>query len=328
MGLAFPSRADLLALYKTIAHIRACDEVIRTGISRGRLTYFYFPVTGHEAVAAGVSQALKKDDYLVVTYRGMHHQLAKGVSFESILGEMTGKSTAVSGGKSGAMHICVPEVGLMMTTGIVGGGLAPAVGLALANKVRRDKRVTVCCFGDGAINTGSFHEALNLAAVWQLPVVFVCENNRFAENTPTHLTYRGTITGRAQAYTIRAETVDGYDPVAVYGAVRAAVARALNGEGPSLIEATCFRFFGHYFGDQMLAVPPEQLKAEREKDPFLTYKSALVQLGYFTEQELNDIKAKADAEAKAVLERNVAAPGADPKSVFEGAYSNPIHVRS
>jgi acetoin:2,6-dichlorophenolindophenol oxidoreductase subunit alpha len=321
-----PTRETLLDLYRAMAHIRACDEVIRNALISGRIMFFYFPITGHEAIAAAMSQALRKDDHLVVTYRGVHHQLAKGVPFAGILGEMTGKSTAMSDGKCGTMHVCMPEIGMMLSSGIVGGTLPPAAGMALASKIRKDGRVTMCFFGDGAINTGSFHEAMNFAAVYELPVVFVCENNRYAETTPTHHTYKGTITGRADAYAIPAETVDGYDPIAVHRAMSAAVARARDGGGPSLIEATCFRYYGHYFGDPMITVPKDELAAEMAKDPFKSFTGQLVESGTFSAEELQRIKADADAEAQAVLAANLAAPPVSRDGMLERTYANPISV--
>lgn len=313
---------ELREMYRTMARIRACDELIRKGISKGRLTCFYFPVTGHEAIATGIHHALEKDDNLVITYRGLHHQVARGVPFDQLLGEYTGKSTGFAGGRGGQMHICDPEVGLMLTTGIVGGGLPPAVGLAWAAKIRGDGKVTVCCFGDGAINSGSFHESMNMAAVFDLPVIFMCENNFFAETIETKDTFRGTITGRAASYGMPAETVDGYDPEAVRACVLKAAEQARTGNGPYFIEATCFRFHGHFLGDPMPAVPPERLEAERKRDPFTAFTRRLIAGGEFTEEELSSIKSAADEAAGKVEKATLAADYPAPESLMAPIYAS------
>jgi pyruvate dehydrogenase E1 component alpha subunit len=324
MTTASASREQLHRIYRTMASIQACDEAIRDNVAKGRLIFFYFPVAGHEAIAATLSAVLQKDDYLAVTYRGFHHQLAKGVPFAAILGEMTGKATALHGGRSGAMHVCDPSIGMMMTSGIVGGTVPPAVGLACASQIRKDGRVTVCVLGDGAINQGAFHEAANLASVWKLPIVFLCENNQFAETTPTHHTYRGSITGRAAAYEIPAETVNGYDPSALFGPLSRAVARARSGDGPTLIDATCFRYWGHYFGDPMVTVPKDLLESERKKDPMESFTRHLISQHGFADEELSRIRSHAAEEARAVIEANISAPPVNPDGMLHEAYANPI----
>jgi pyruvate dehydrogenase E1 component alpha subunit len=322
-----PNREQLLAMYRTLVRIRASDEAIRGGIAAGKLIFFYFPVMGHEAIAAALSQALRAEDYLAVTYRGFHHQLARGIPFASILGEMTGKAGAIHGGRGGPMHICAPENGLMMTSGIVGATVPPAVGMAWASQVKKDRRVTVAVLGDGAMNQGSVHEGMNLASTWKLPVLFLCENNKFAETTPTYETFRGRFTDRAKALGIPAQTVDGYDPVALFEAFSAAAERARAGEGPSFIDAECYRYFGHYFGDPMITVPKEELAAEMKKDPVPAFTARLVEGHGFQADELTSIKAQAEEEARAVVAANVAAAPVSAQGLFEGAYANPIVAR-
>ena len=321
------TREQLMSMYTTMSRIRACDEAIRKQIGRGKLVCFHFSYAGQEAIPTAMVEAIKPDDYFVVTYRGMHHQLAKGVSFSEIMGEMAGTSTGMADGKSGAMHIFDPSVGLMLTTGVVGAGLPPAVGLALASKIRGDGKVTICFHGDGATNTGSYHEAMNMAAVWDLPVVFVCENNRYAETVPTSETLRCTMVERASAYGMHSETVDGYDPVALYEVFKRAVEKARAGEGPSSIDATCYRYFGHYFGDPMDAVPAEELAEEKAKDPFEGFTAALIDTGEFNEGELAEIKSKADEMAQATVQEGIDAPVAPVERMYEGVYANPVEVR-
>ena len=321
-----PPKEDLEKIFRALSDISAFDEAIRGGISQGALQFFYFPVTGQEAIAASLAPFVRKDDNYIVTYRGFHHQIVKGVPFAGILGEMTGKETGLANGKSGPMHICVPEVGMMFTSGMVGGTLPPATGLALASKMRGDDKVTICALGDGAINTGAFHESINLAAIWELPVIFICENNKFSENTDTSRMFRGKITDRAGAYDIAVHSVDGYDPIALHAAYSEAFDLVRNGKGPVFIEAECFRYFGHYFGDAMLSVPKEQLEAERERHSIPRFTDLLVESGYFSADELSEIREVSAAEAKRVVEATVAAAPASKQGLLDGTYANPIEV--
>ncbi|HKY92130.1 MAG TPA: thiamine pyrophosphate-dependent dehydrogenase E1 component subunit alpha [Nevskiaceae bacterium] len=322
-----PTRDQLLGMYRMLVRIRAADEAIRGGIATGKLIFFYFPVAGQEAIPAALSQVLKPDDHLAVTYRGFHHQFARGVSFAGILGEMTGKATAIHGGRGGPMHICDPSKGLMMTTGIVGATVPPAVGMAWASQVQKDGKVTVAVLGDGAMNQGAVHEGMNIASTWKLPIVFICENNKFAETTPTHETFRGKLADRAVALGMAAQTVDGFDPIALFEALSAAVAKARGGGGPTLIDAECYRYYGHYFGDPMITVPKEQMAAERQKDAVVTYPARLIASHGFEAAQLDAIRQEAEAEAKAVLAANIAAPPVSADGLFEGVYANPVARR-
>src|SRR6202521_3510713 len=178
-----PDDATLLRMFDTMALIAATDEALRDAISAGSVTMAYYSPRGQEAVAAGCMAALRADDYLVTTYRGLHDHIAKGVPPRPLLAEMLGRAVGTGKGKGGPMHVVWPDTGLMLTTGVVGSGLPIAAGLAWAAQRRGDGRVTVASFGDGASNIGAFHEACNLAAVWQLPVVFLCQNNGYGEHT-------------------------------------------------------------------------------------------------------------------------------------------------
>ena len=184
-------------IYSTMLKIHSVDELIRQALKSGRITLFYFPVRGQEAIPATFAAACEPTDYLVSTYRGMHDEIAKGVPLVPLLAELLGRD-GLHGGRGGPMHICDLASGTLLTTGIVGSGLPMAVGVGLAAQLEGQRRVTICSFGDGATNTGAFHEAMNLAAVWQAPVVFVCQNNKFAESTRTDETYRSeSLTARA-----------------------------------------------------------------------------------------------------------------------------------
>ena len=209
----------------------------RKGIGTGEFMCVYWPSRGQEAIAAAMGVTLRDDDQLVTTYRGLHDLIGKGVPLEEIYGEMMGRTVGASRGKGGTMHIAKPEVGVMLSTGIVGAGPPVGVGLAMAAKRKGLDRVTVVSFGDGATNTGSFHEAANMAALWDLPMVLVCQNNLYAEMTPTADTMKlDTVADRAAGYGMPGVRVDGNDPLAVMAALEEALARARRGGGPTFIE--------------------------------------------------------------------------------------------
>ncbi|HMK87788.1 MAG TPA: thiamine pyrophosphate-dependent dehydrogenase E1 component subunit alpha [Steroidobacteraceae bacterium] len=221
------SAKTLLEIYRKALLIQLFDERMRSLISTGRMAAVYYSPRGQEILAAAMGVNLKPTDYLVTTYRGVHDQLAKGMPLKLLVAEYAGKATGACKGKGGAMHITYPKAGIMVTTGVVGSGLPIANGLALASQLKGDGRVTLCNFGDGASNIGAFHEALNLASLWKLPVVFLCQNNRFAECTRYE---DGTtierIADRAAAYSMRGVTVDGNDVQAMWLASRGGRARA------------------------------------------------------------------------------------------------------
>lgn len=301
-------------LYTKMALEFAVDERLRKGILRGEFATVIWPSRGQEAIPAGIGAALTDDDRLVTTYRGLHDHVGKGVPLVEVIGEVLGRASGASGGKGGTMHITAPDQGVMLTTGIVGAGVPVGVGLALAARQQGSDRVVVVTFGDGATNTGSFHEGVNLAAVWKLPVIFVCQNNLYAELTPIADTMNiDEVRKRALAYDIPGVRIDGNDPEAVYRAVSEAAARGRAGEGPTLIEAVTFRFNGHYVGDQMKYMPKEELAQAKLKDPMVTYRKKLIGEGVLSEAEIDDIDRSAAAEVevavKAVIDSGY--PGLD-----------------
>jgi len=281
-------------MYGTMALIRACDERLRRGLSGGEFACTYWPPTGQEAIAAAMGAVLRTDDELVTTYRGLHDQLAKGVPVGPLVAEILTRKSGVNGGKGGAMHITHPPSGLAHSTGIVGSGLPLAAGIALAASLGGTDRVAVASFGDGATATGSFHEAVNLAALWKLPLVLVCQDNRYAEMTPTAESQPvGHVADRAAAYGILGVVVDGNDPDAVVPVVAEAVARARSGDGPTLLECTTYRLWGHYFGDPMRYIPKEELAAARQAEPVARYRAALVADGVLDEADADAIEEEA-----------------------------------
>ncbi|KUH93206.1 thiamine pyrophosphate-dependent dehydrogenase E1 component subunit alpha [Mycobacterium sp. IS-3022] len=316
-------------LYALMTLMKAADDRLSKGIGTGEFMCVYWPSRGQEAIAAAMGVALRDDDQLVTTYRGLHDLIGKGVPLEEIYGEMMGRTVGAARGKGGTMHIAKPERGVMLCTGIVGAGPPVAVGLAMAAQRRGLDRVTVVSFGDGATNTGSFHEAANMAALWNLPTVFVCQNNQYAEMTPTVDTMALTrVADRAAGYGMPGIRVDGNDPLAVTSALQTALEKARGGDGPTLLECVTFRFRGHYFGDRMPYIPDEQLEAAMAADPVPRFRARLVETGVCTAEELDRVEQDALAEVERALAVVLAAdaPSADEldRDVYATAIRYPV----
>jgi acetoin:2,6-dichlorophenolindophenol oxidoreductase subunit alpha len=317
------TRDQARELYAKMMLAYAVDERLRRGIMRGEFATVIWPSRGQEAVAAGVSLALRADDRLVTTYRGLHDHVAKGVPLAEVIGEVIGRTAGASGGKGGTMHIAAPAQGVMLTTGIVGAGVPIAVGVALAARQQESDRVVAVSFGDGATNTGSFHEAVNLAAVWDLPVIFVCQNNLYAEMTPIAETMRiKEVRERALGYGIPGVRVDGNDPEAVYYAVAEAAERGRNGGGPTFVEAVTFRFKGHYVGDPQRYMPKEELAAAEQNDPVIRYRALLTDGGMFTSGELTAIDEQAAADVEAAVQAALDTPPPDAAQLDQDLYDD------
>ena len=296
-------RDRYLAMYRAITLTRTTDERV-TGLMRtGQLALFWLSARGQEVLGSALGTALQPDDYLVTYYRGLPEQLAKGMSLKKMWAEWMGRATGTAKGKGGFVHTVDPDAGVMVNSGIIGGQIAIAPGLALASHLRGDGRVTICTFGDGASSEGSFHEALNLAAVWKLPVVFVCQNNRYAETTAFEKVFStDQIANRAAGYGIPGVVVDGNDWEAMTAAIDTAVERARSGQGPTLLEAMTYRLAGHYNMDAMGYMPEEELAAARAADPVPRFRAWLVESGTATEAELDTLDEEAAAEVEAAYE--------------------------
>jgi pyruvate dehydrogenase E1 component alpha subunit len=293
---AEPSRAVLLDIYRRANLIYRADEKFRGMITSGQLQIIYYSPRGQEILSASLMAALNPDDYLVTTYRGIHDQLAKGIPPKDLWAEFAGKKTGTCKGKGGPMHITHPQSGVMVTTGIVGSGMPIANGLALASQLEGDGRVTVVCFGDAATNIGAFHESLNMAQIWKLPVIFVCQNNLYGEHTPQAMsTGAAELIDRGPAYGIRTVQVNGNDALAMHAAAREAVEYARAGNGPTFIEAKTFRFFGHLLGDDSHYIPKAEMDAAKLADPIPAYRRALLER-QIPEAELDAIDAAILAE--------------------------------
>lgn len=263
-----PERDLVCRLYRTMSLIRSFETTASRLLASGELAGFLHLSIGQEAVAAGVCDALDEDDYITTTHRGHGHCIAKGARVDAMIAELLARAGGYCGGRSGSMHVADPKVGILGANAIVGACIPIALGGAFAAQVLGESRVSVTFFGDGAVAEGVFHESLNLAALWRLPVVFVCENNLFAEMTPVEVHLNNTrISEYAAPHRMPAETVDGNDVFAVRDAARRAVDRARMGGGPTLLECRTYRWHGHFEGDAQQYRTEQEVAAWRARDP-------------------------------------------------------------
>lgn len=314
----------LMDLYRMMLRIRAFETRAAECFTKGMLAGNIHLCIGQEAVAAGACYALKKEDYIATTHRGHGHTIAKGGQLDRMLAELFGKKTGYCNGKGGSMHIADVE-GLhhLGANGIVGAGIPIAAGAALASKVWGDKHVTLCFFGDSASNQGTFHEAINMAAAWKLPVVFLCENNNYGVSTNIHsVTNTDTIAVRAKGYDIPGNTVDGNDPAVVYEAVKEAVDFARAGNGPSIVECMTYRHQGHYCGDPANYRPAEYMEHAHEDDAIPNMKARLLDEKVATEVELEAVEEEVKAEMEAAYEFAVNSEYPDPSEATTDVYSS------
>jgi pyruvate dehydrogenase E1 component alpha subunit len=287
------SRDELVGLYEVMATITIGDERVRAAMNAGEFRVQYYPVRGLEAVCASLGLLLETSDYLVSTYRSFGDIVAKRVPLREIVAEILGRATGTSKGKGGSMHMAAPNLGLMATTGVVGSGIPIAAGLGLACSLRDDTQVTAVTFGDGATSIGAFHEGLNLAAVWSLPVVFICQNNGYAEGARLEeFTRTPVLAKKADAYGMRGVTVNGFDATATYQAIREAVDIARTRREPSLVECVTYRMFGHAFGSDSSYMPKAELERAWALDPTPAFRKQLLEQGVMTEGELGRLEAR------------------------------------
>jgi 2-oxoisovalerate dehydrogenase E1 component len=313
---------DPLGLYRTMATVRRFDARVRAGLASGEFVFNYWPVEGQEAIGPAVCANLTSSDSFVTTYRCAGDSIAKGVPLRELMSELLGRADGTSKGKGGAMGINWPEAGLAATTGIVGAGPPIANGLALASQLRGQDGVTVVSFGDGATSIGAVHEAMNLAGVWKLPVVFLCQNNLFGEGTLIHeYTATERFSDRAAGYGFEGETVDGKDALAVYEAARRAVEAARAGEGPRFLEAVAQRTQGHYFGDGMPYADKEKLAEARAHEPVAAFRARLIEEGRASAEELDGLEAEVQAEVDAAVESAVKSAGPEASELYVDVYA-------
>jgi len=317
-----PSREIRLEMLRTLLLTRRFEEkLIELCRIEGKIPGMMILANGQEAVSSGVCAALAPEDVIISNHRSHGHLLAKGADPKTLMAEIYGRRTGCNKGKSGTLHLAVPEVNAPCTTTVVGGGIPIAAGVAFAQKYRNEKRVTVCFFGDGASDEGSFHEALNLASLWDLPVIFVCESNVYAgaQRHEEH-TKVENLADRAVAYAMPGETIDGNDAIAVYLATSRARERALSGGGPSLLECKTYRCRGHGETDHQVYQPKEEIAAWQEKCPLPRLQNDLVAQGLISVDEL----ARLEKEIQEIVEEAVRfaeeSPWPEPEEALEDVY--------
>ena len=296
MAVVAPTAEKLIDIYRRMWCIRLFEEQAEYQSSQGKVMGALHTYIGEEAVGVGVCAHLHDTDYITSTHRGHGHCIAKGADIKRMMAELFGRATGYCKGKGGSMHIADFAVGMLGANGIVAGGFGLATGAGLAAQMRGSGQVAVCFFGDGAANRGPFHENINIGAVWKLPVVYVCENNQYAQWTPQkEVTLVTDISTMASAYGIPGVQIDGMDVLAVYEAAGEAIARARRGEGPTLLECKTYRFHGHNYGD------PQQYRSREEIAAWVEQQDAIKRLGtYLQEQDI------LSAEQDAALQRQVA----------------------
>ncbi|MDR0584728.1 MAG: thiamine pyrophosphate-dependent dehydrogenase E1 component subunit alpha [Treponema sp.] len=311
----------LLDIYLVMKQIRLFEETSFRFFQENKLRGSVHLCIGQEAVSASVMALLDDGDYITSTHRGHGHGIAKSRDLKSAFSELMGKETGFCHGRGGSMHICDLARGNLGANAIVGGGLPIAAGGALAQKLRKTGHITVAFFGDGASNQGTFHEALNLASVWKLPVVYVCENNGFGISTPvSQSTSVKDIASRAASYDMPGYVVDGNDVTAVLETFSKCKERAKKGEGPSLIEAKTYRWKGHWTGDPEVYRTREEVAAWMEKCPIKRFKAYLLENGIASEKELLNIDERAQKEVAEAAQFALDSPEPDPAHVMDGMY--------
>ena len=306
-------QATRLALFRSLLEIRLLEKRAYDLFLQNLIKGTSHLSLGQEAVAAGFAVAMRPDDYTFCTYRGHAHTLARGAPMVGVLGELMGRKCGLMGGKGGSMHLTSVRHGAMGSYAIVGAHLPVAAGAAWSAQVRGTEQVAVCFFGDGTTNIGAFHEALNFAVVWKLPVVFVCENNQYMEYTPIRsvTAVEHPAADRASAYGLERIVIDGNDADVVFGAATAAMGKARSGDGPSLIEAMTYRYSGHSRADPAKYRPPGELEEWMKRDPIALYRARLVQLG-LQEGGLREVEGSVQ---RAVDEATEAAKASPPSPV-------------
>jgi len=318
------SKEQLLWMYERMQLIRTFENRVKVEFGKGKIPGFVHLYAGEEAVAVGICAHLTDADYMTSTHRGHGHCVAKGVDARGMMAELFGKATGICKGKGGSMHIADMDKGMLGANGIVGGGPPLACGSGLTAKVNKTDQVTICFFGDGAAEQGTLHESLNLAAIWKLPVVFVAENNGYAESTPAqyHCSVEN-IADRAAAYNMPGVTVDGNDIFAVYEATGEAIARARAGKGPTLLECKTYRFYGHYEGDQQTyKIAAENEKYQKERDPIKLFKDNVLSRKLVSAAELKAIDDRVAAQIEAAVKFAEESPFPDVRETYTDVYVN------
>jgi len=318
-----PPTAVLERMYEVMRTVTVADDRARAEAKAGRMPAAFYPVRGLEGVCAALGAVLTPEDHLVSTYRNLADTVAKGVPLRAIVAELHGRVDGTSKGRAGTMHMHHDPSGLMATTGIVGSGLPIAAGLALGAQLDGGGRAVAVTFGDGATSIGAYHEAMNLAALWRLPLVFVCQNNMWAEHTPIAAYAPSTaLAERAAAYSMTALAVDGFDPIATWRVLGEAVARARAGAGPTFIECRTYRLVGHTSSADYSYMPKAELEAALARDPAPTFRAWLVEQGHVTEARVAEIDKAVDAAVDDAFEFAQAAPRPAPSDIYDDVFAD------
>jgi pyruvate dehydrogenase E1 component alpha subunit len=314
-------KEKMVKIYRKMLEIRLFEEKVFELYGQNLVPGTIHLYAGEEAVAVGVCENLRKDDYIVSTHRGHGHCLAKGASLDRTMAEIMGKETGYCKGKGGSMHIADFSVGMLGATAVVGAGIPIATGAGLSIKLRKTDQVVACFFGDGASNQGTFHEGINMAAIWKLPVLYVCENNLYAMGTrQTQVMVMRDVAKRAEAYGIPGTTVDGNDALAVYKAAQEAVERARSGEGPTLIECKTYRQKGHSRWDPAAYRPKEEVEDWLKRDPIRRMKKHLLD-AILSEVEAKGIEKELEDAVEGAVKFAVGSPYPKPEEALEDVYA-------
>ena len=306
--------------YRQMLVIRKFEETIRSLYQAGKIRGSFHPCVGQEATAVGGCWAIRKDDYMTCTYRGHGQAIAKGLNVRAAMAEMLGKVTGCSKGKGGSMHFTEPSVGLLGANAIVGAGVPHAAGAALAAQLQKKDTIALAYFGEGAVNQGVFLETLNLAAVWKLPLILVCENNRYSEMTPSHETTSNVETyKRAEAFGIEAVQIDGNDLELMYDTVERAAAKTRAGSGPIYIEALTYRLWGHMMGDPEVYRTKEEVAQARENEPIPRLGRRLLELGC-ADSDLARFDMEAETIIADALQFAESSPAPEPEDAFTDVF--------
>jgi len=321
------SETQLVDMYRDMLKIRFFEYKVKDLFGKGVIVGALHLSIGQEAVPVGVCRALKKGDYIVSNHRGHGHCIAMGVDIKRMMAELFGRKTGVCKGKGGSMHLADFSVGMLGASAIVGAGMPLAVGAGLSAKMRKTDQVAVAFFGDGASNQGTFHESVNLAAIWSLPVLFVCENNQYAESTPvSEVMLVKNVADRAVAYGIPSMIVDGMDVIAVYEATEKAVKRAREGKGPTLIECKTYRYLGHEEGDPWTTYRSEEEVEEwKRKDSIRRLRTYLIERGILTEDGANKIEEEVKKMVEEAVKYAEESPWPEPEEALKDVFVSPYY---
>lgn len=311
-----------IKMLRDMLRIRTFEENVIDLFQKGLIRGSTHPYIGEEAVAVGVCSALDKDDYVVSTHRGHGHCIAKGLDVNAMMAELLGKATGCCKGKGGSMHIADLSRGVLGASGIVASGIPIAIGAGLSSKYLETRQVSVSFFGDGASNNGAFHECLNLASIWKLPVIFVCENNLYAITVPTSLsTSVVDISVRSKSYNIPGKSIDGNDVIKVYKATKDAVLRAREGLGPYLLEFKTYRYKGHWVGDPLVYRTQDEVEKWQKNDAIKKLKTELIKSKIISEEKFQLILKEVEQEIKDAIDFALNSPDPDKNSAMDDIFS-------